>query len=158
MSPLAVTLIALFAFSIDRAERLAAHTERAAAFYELDVADSAAVIAHESRYERFARNKRTGAIGFGQLLFGPYISGYRKDCRQAPRGCEFAGFLWSAKALRESIDLCGGSYLRGVGHYRGSGCRATFNARQTAKLSRMIRARMAAPSLEPMKMPKLRIR
>ncbi len=158
MTPLAAILATLFAFAPVRAEQLAAHTTSAARQHGVEVAWFAATLAHESSYETTARNRRTGAIGVGQLLWPNYVRGYRKDCWRHPLDCEYAQFRWSAVALRESIAVCRGSYTRALAHYRGEGgCRYTFNARQTRLLAAMIRERLASPSSEPMSLPRLRV-
>lgn len=157
MTAIAAIIFALVATTPQRAEQLASHTVHAAQSEGVDVAWFSAVLGHESAFDVEARNDRTGAIGVGQLYFVTYVRGWRKDCRRSPQHCEYAQFVWAARALKESIRACRGSYVRGVGYYRGSGCQATYNARQTRQLSQMIRARLATPSSERMVMPRLRL-
>jgi hypothetical protein len=144
VTPLALTIAALVAVTPARAEQLAGHFAAAAQAEHVGAHWLVALAYHESSMRHTAVSRR-GARGLLQLM--PLWGVYRDEAQHV---------AVAARVLRLYRARCG-TMVRAltayrVGHCAGVGPRAVA----TARLARMVRARLERPSANRLRAPVLR--
>ena len=100
-------------------EARVAETEQAAHVAGVEVALLAALLVHESAFDRDAVSFDSTSLGVAQLnKRGPWYRQWQSACRADMEHCQYAGILIGAQVLKRALVKCRGAYRCAVAMYR----------------------------------------